>query len=103
MPAKVGEKVRLFVGNGGPNLVSSFHVIGEIFDKVYVEGGDLVNTNLQTTVVPAGGSAIVEMKVDYPGLYHIVDHSIFRTFNKGCLAQIRVTGDANPKIFNKIK
>lgn len=102
LPAKVGETVRLFVGNGGPNLVSSFHVIGEIFDKVYVEGGDLINTNLQTTLVPSGGSAIVEMKMDYPGLFHIVDHSIFRTFNKGCLAQLRVTGEANPNIFHKL-
>ena len=39
LKAKVGDTVRLFVGNGGPNLVSSFHVIGEIFDKVYSEGG----------------------------------------------------------------
>lgn len=103
LPAKVGETVRLFVGNGGPNLVSSFHVIGEIFDRVHVEGGDLINNNIQTTVVPAGGAAIVEMKMDVPGLYHIVDHSIFRTFNKGCLAQIRVTGDKNPSIFGEIK
>src|SRR5690606_21493537 len=33
LQANVGEKVRLYVGNGGPNLVSSFHVIGEIFDS----------------------------------------------------------------------
>ena len=39
--ANVGEHVRLFVGNGGPNLVSSFHLIGEIFDKVWYEGGTL--------------------------------------------------------------
>ncbi len=103
MPAKVGETVRLFVGNGGPNLVSSFHVIGEIFDKVHVEGGDLTNTNLQTTLIPCGGSAIAEMKMDVPGLFHIVDHSIFRTFNKGCLAQIRVEGEKNPAIFSEIK
>ena len=56
--AKTGETVRLFVGNGGPSLISSFHVIGEIFDKVYAEGGSQVNKNVQTTLVPAGGSAI---------------------------------------------
>ncbi|MCB0342935.1 MAG: nitrite reductase, copper-containing, partial [Bdellovibrionales bacterium] len=81
--ADKGETVRLFVGNGGPNLVSSFHVIGEIFDKVYTEGGGVANTNVQTTLVPAGGSTVVEFKVDVPGTFIIVDHSIFRTFNKG--------------------
>lgn len=90
--ANVGETVRLFVGNGGPNLVSSFHVIGEIFDKVYVEGGDLVNKNVQTTLVPAGGAAITEFKVDVPGTFIMVDHSIFRAFNKGALGMLKVNG-----------
>ena len=76
--ANVGETVRLFVGNGGPNLVSSFHVIGEIFDKVYAEGGITINENIQTTLVPAGGAAIVEFKVEVPGTFILVDHSIFR-------------------------
>lgn len=58
--ADIGEKVRLFVGNGGPNLVSSFHIIGEIFDNVHIEGGSLVNKNVQTTLVPAGGAARTE-------------------------------------------
>ncbi|WP_242494521.1 copper-containing nitrite reductase [Brumimicrobium glaciale] len=99
LTAKVGETVRLFVGNGGPNLVSSFHVIGEIFDRVHVEGGDLVNTNVQTTLIPAGGAAIVEFKVDVPGELVIVDHSIFRAFNKGALGMLSVSGDENKKIF----
>jgi len=101
LPAKVGETVRLFVGNGGPNLVSSFHVIGEIMDKVYIEGGQTINTNVSTTMVPSGGAAIVEFKLDVPGVYNIVDHSIFRTFNKGCLAQIKVEGKNDPNIFGK--
>ncbi len=96
---KRGESVRLFVGNGGPNLVSSFHVIGEIFDKVYVEGGTQVNTNVQTTLVPAGGSAIVEFTAETPGVLNLVDHSIFRVFNKGALAQIRVIGDENHEVY----
>jgi nitrite reductase (NO-forming) len=100
MQVKVGETVRLFVGNGGPNLVSSFHVIGEIFDKVYVEGGDMINKNVQTTLIPAGGSAIVEFKCEVPGTLNIVDHSIFRTFNKGALAQIKVTGEENKTIYS---
>ncbi len=98
--AKVGETVRLFVGNGGPNLVSSFHVIGEIFDRVYPEGGFNVNTNIQTTLVPAGGSSIVEFKVEVPSTLILVDHSIFRTFNKGALGMLKVTGPENKDIYS---
>lgn len=101
LKAKAGETVRLYVGNGGPNLVSSFHVIGEIFDKVYVEGGKLINENVQSTVIPAGGAAMIEFKVDIPGSYTLVDHSIFRAFNKGALGQLKVEGDENPEIMTK--
>jgi nitrite reductase (NO-forming) len=98
--ANVGETVRLFVGNGGPNLVSSFHVIGEIFDKVYVEGGALENKNVQTTLVPAGGAAITEFKVDVPGTFILVDHSIFRAFNKGALGMLKVNGPEDKVIYS---
>ncbi|AKP12707.1 copper-containing nitrite reductase [Neisseria gonorrhoeae] len=101
LKAKAGETVRMYVGNGGPNLVSSFHVIGEIFDKVYVEGGKLINENVQSTIVPAGGSAIVEFKVDIPGSYTLVDHSIFRAFNKGALGQLKVESAENPEIMTQ--
>ncbi|MCM2283013.1 MAG: copper-containing nitrite reductase, partial [Bdellovibrionaceae bacterium] len=98
--ANVGEKVRMFVGNGGPNLVSSFHVIGEIFDTVYTEGGSVGNQkNVQTTLVPAGGSAIVDFRIDVPGTFILVDHSIFRTFNKGSLGMLKVEGQRNPLIY----
>ena len=100
LTAKVGETIRLFVGNGGPNLVSSFHVIGEIFDKVNVEGGSMVNENVQTTLIPAGGAAIVEFKVDVPGTFIIVDHSIFRAFNKGALGMIKVEGEENKTLYS---
>jgi nitrite reductase (NO-forming) len=98
--AKVGETVRIYMGNGGPNLVSSFHVIGEIFDKVHIEGGDMINKNVQTTLIPAGGSAIVEFKVDVPGTFILVDHSIFRAFNKGALGMLKVEGEENKKIYS---
>lgn len=98
--AKVGETVRIYMGNGGPNLVSSFHVIGEIFDKVHIEGGDVINKNVQTTLIPAGGSAIVEFKVDVPGTFILVDHSIFRAFNKGALGMLKVEGAENKKIYS---
>ncbi|WP_107726743.1 copper-containing nitrite reductase [Neisseria weaveri] len=100
LKAKVGETVRMFVGNGGPNLVSSFHVIGEIFDKVYVEGGKLINENIQTTLIPAGGAAIVDFKLDVPGSFTLVDHSIFRAFNKGALGQLKVEGSENKEIYS---
>jgi|JI10StandDraft_1071094.scaffolds.fasta_scaffold34067_6 nitrite reductase (NO-forming) len=100
LKAKVGEKIRLFVGNGGPNLVSSFHVIGEIFDNVNREGGSTQDHDIQTTLVPAGGSAITEFKVDVPSNYIIVDHSIFRTFNKGSLGMLKVEGEENKAIYS---
>jgi nitrite reductase (NO-forming) len=100
LKASVGETVRLFIGNGGPNLVSSFHVIGEIFDRVSVEGGDLQNTNVQTTLVPAGGSTVVEFKVEAPGTLILVDHSIFRTFNKGSLGMLKVEGGEDKVVYS---
>lgn len=100
LTAKVGETVRLYVGNGGPNLVSSFHVIGEIFDKVYIEGGTTINENVQTTLIPAGGAAIVEFKVDAPGTLVLVDHSIFRAFNKGALGMLQVDGPEDKIVYS---
>lgn len=101
MKAKVGEKVRLYVGNGGPNLVSSFHVIGEIFDKVYAEGGiRITQEQVQTTLVPAGGSAMVEFRLEVPGTYILVDHSIFRAFNKGAIGMLKVEGPENLLVYS---
>ena len=100
--AKVGETVRFFVGNGGPNLISSFHVIGEIFDSVYPEGaigGGPPAKNIQTTLIPAGGAAIVEMKVQVPGRFLLVDHSIVRAMEKGALGILEVAGSEQPEIF----
>ena len=100
MHAKVGEKVRIYVGNGGVNLISSFHVIGEIFDTVYPEGniGGSLEKNVQTTAVLPGGSSIVEFTLDVPGKYLLVDHALAR-MNKGAWAVLEVSGDANKNIF----
>lgn len=100
LTARIGEKIRLFVGNGGPNLVSSFHVIGNIFDTVYADGGTTPSHNIQTVLVPAGGAAIVEFQPKAPGAYSFVDHSIFRAFNKGAMGTLNVTGDANSAVFS---
>lgn len=104
LQAKVGETVRIYFGNIGPNSASSFHIVGEIFDKVYVEGGigGMINRNIQTTLVPSAGTTIVELKLDVPGAYLLVDHSIFRVA-KGALGILNATGPENPKTFQKIK
>ena len=102
--AKVGETVRLFVGNGGPNLISSFHVIGEVFDRVWPEAGlpGEPRRNVQTTLIPAGGAAIVEFKVEMPGRFLFVDHSISRAMDKGALGAIEVTGEAPHGVFRSL-
>jgi nitrite reductase (NO-forming) len=104
LQANVGQRVRLFVGNAGPNLTSSFHLIGEIFDNVYQEGGSVATQhNVATTLIPAGGAAIVEFGVEQPGNLILVDHSIFRAFNKGALGMLHVKGDEDTKIFAAVK
>jgi nitrite reductase (NO-forming) len=100
LTANVGETVRLFVGNGGPNLVSSFHVIGEIFDSVHVEGARDAAHDVQTTLVPAGGAAMVEFALEVPGTFILVDHSLFRAFNKGALGMLKVDGPEDKQIYS---
>lgn len=103
MKAKVGDKIRIYFGNGGVNLISSFHIIGEIFDTVYPEGaiGSPVEKNVQTTIVPAGGATMVEFTLDVPGKYTLVDHALAR-MNKGAWAVLEVEGPDNPDIFAPI-
>lgn len=103
MTAEVGDTVRLYVGNGGVNLISSFHVIGEIFDRVYREG-DLVSNpaeSVQTTLIPAGGAVVVDFTVDYPGTYVLVDHALSR-LDRGAWGVLTVTGEKNPAIFDGV-
>jgi nitrite reductase (NO-forming) len=104
LKAKVGETVRMYFGNIGPNGISSFHIIGEIFDKVYSGGGlsGTVNTGIQTTLVPSAGATIVEFKVEVPGTYTLVDHSIFRVA-KGAIGQLVVEGAENPGVYRSGK
>lgn len=104
MHAKVGDRIRMYVGNGGVNLISSFHVIGEIFDTVYPEGniGGSIEKNVQTTAVLPGGSSIVEFTLDVPGKYLLVDHALAR-MNKGAWAVLEVTGEENPAIYSSVK
>lgn len=106
LKANVGDRVRIYAGNGGVNLISSFHVIGEIFDRVYPEGAigasSTVLENVQTTAVLPGGSSIVEFTVDVPGKFLLVDHALAR-MNKGAWAVLEVTGPEHPEIFSPVK
>jgi nitrite reductase (NO-forming) len=101
LTANTGETVRLYFGVGGPNVTSSFHVIGEIFDRVYPEGGTkYIQENVQTTLVPSGGATIVEFKVQVPGTFILVDHSLTRAFNKGALGMLKVAGPEDRVIYS---
>jgi nitrite reductase (NO-forming) len=101
MEAKVGETVRIFFGVGGPNYTSSFHVIGEIFDRVYNLGGVLSEPlrGVQTVTVPAGGAVITEFKLDVPGNYILVDHALSR-LERGLVGILHVEGSPKPEIFD---
>lgn len=99
MTAKVGDTVRIFFGVGGPNKISSFHVIGEIFDKVYSEASlSAVKTSVQTTLVAPGGATIAEFQVQHPGTYVLVDHALSRA-GKGAVGILEVTGPGVPGVY----
>jgi nitrite reductase (NO-forming) len=97
--AKVGDKIRLYIGNAGVAKVSSFHIIGEIFDRVYPEASlSSPVKNIQTTLVPAGGASVVEFQVDYPGNYVLVDHALARV-DRGAWGILNVTGAKNDSLY----
>lgn len=99
--SRVGDTVRIFFGNGGPNLISSFHIIGEVFDTLYEEGGTLPNQrNVQTTLVSPGGATVVELRTNVPGNFTLVDHALSRAFGKGAMGLLTVTGPSNPSTFS---
>ena len=93
--------MRIFFGVGGPNLTSSFHVIGEIFDRVYdqasLTGAPL--TDVQTTLVPPGGATMVEFDLEVPGNFILVDHALSR-LQRGLAGYLIVEGPDAPEIFN---
>ncbi|MEY4747727.1 MAG: hypothetical protein RLZZ416_776 [Candidatus Parcubacteria bacterium] len=100
MNAAVGQKIRLYVGNGGVNLVSNFHVIGEILDTVYPEAAlrDPIR-DVQTTIVPAGGATVADLTLQYPGNFVLVDHALAR-LDRGAWGVLHVSGDADKSIFD---
>lgn len=101
LQAKVGETVRIFFGVGGPNFTSSFHVIGEIFDRVYDQASltSPALTNVQTTLVPPGGATMVEFALEVPGNFILVDHALAR-LQRGLAGYLVVEGPENPEIID---
>jgi len=102
LQAKVGETIRIFFGVGGPNMISSFHIIGEHFDRLY-NLASLTSpplTTVQTTLVPPGGAAIVELKLEVPGKYLLVDHALSR-LEKGLLGFLQVEGPEHPELYRE--
>lgn len=100
LKAKVGDTIRIFFGVGGPNYISSFHIIGEFFDKVYNLASLTTPpmNGVQTTLVPPGGAAVVELKVEVPGKYILVDHALSR-MERGLAGYLEVTGPDQPDIY----
>jgi copper-containing nitrite reductase len=100
LKAHTGETVRIFFGNAGPNLTSSFHVIGSNFKNVYREGDVLSPPGrfISTVSVPPGGATVVDMKMVVPGTYTLVDHAIFR-LDKGAVGFLNVSGKPRPDIY----
>jgi nitrite reductase (NO-forming) len=99
LKVKVGDRVRVYFGNAGPNLTASWHIIGVIFEKLWAFGSTAAPLeDVQTVSVPAGGSAIADFKIKVPGNYTFVDHAIFR-IQKGALGILHADGDANPEIY----
>lgn len=84
----VGERVRFYVVNAGPNRVSSFHVVGAIFDRVRVGGFGAPLEGVQTFNVPVGGGAIFEARLAEEGLYPFVSHA-FSDATKGAVGILR--------------
>ena len=100
--AKVGDRVRIFFGVGGPNLDSAFHVVGGIFSRLWPEGASEPQTNVQTTLVSPGMAVMAELTFDAPGHYMIEDHHITR-LEKGAMAEIQVEGPERPEIFQQLR
>ncbi|MSP14192.1 MAG: nitrite reductase, copper-containing [Chloroflexi bacterium] len=98
LEAKVGEKIRIFFGVGGPNVGSNFHIIGEIFDKVYSGSPDTYTAKEETWYVPPGSVSTFEMTLNEPGNYTIVDHALYRVL-KGAAGLLKVSGAWNPDVY----
>ncbi len=96
------ERVRIFWANGGPNLTSSWHAIGNVWETFYRDG-DLVSEPdryVETAPVVPGSVAAAEIDTPVPGQIKLVDHALSRVVRKGMLGAIKVEGEPEPDIFD---
>ncbi len=102
MQAKVGETARIFIVNGGPNLVSSFHPIGNVWTRAWRDGALATPPDryVQTALIPPGSCGVFDLDFPVPETVKLVDHALSRVVHKGMLGEIEVTGDPNPQIFD---
>jgi FtsP/CotA-like multicopper oxidase with cupredoxin domain len=92
------ELVRMYVVNAGPNRISSFHVVGGIFERVFQDGGTTTPLRgVQTVNVPVGGGAIFEVRLREPGDYPFVTHA-FADATKGAVGVLRASGGAAARV-----
>lgn len=97
LPAKPGERVRLYVLNVGPSKTSSFHVVGTIFDRVWIDGNpDNQFRGMQTVLLGSSNAAIVEFMIPEEGSYIMVDHH-FANASQGAIGLISTTAKAEQK------
>lgn len=102
MRMRTGDTARVYFAVGGPNLPSSFHPIGSVWDEVWPQGAieSDPHRNVQTTPVLPGSAVIATLHGTVPGPIKLVDHSLTRVVRKGCLAVIDVQGPENPEVFD---
>jgi len=103
-----GDRVRVFMVDGGPNVSSNFHPIGNVWSRAYRDGGlpadgdveAYADKNIQTMNVPPGSCMIGEMETPVPERIKLVDHALSRVVRKGMLAEIDVIGEEDESVFD---
>ncbi|WP_254611685.1 copper-containing nitrite reductase [Haloterrigena gelatinilytica] len=103
MRAKTGETVRVYFANGGPNLTSAVHPIGNVWSRYYRDGDLLTDPdrNIETAPVAPGTTTAGEMEFPVPGPVKIVDHALTRATRRGALAEIHVEGDPARDLYDE--
>ena len=97
-----GDTARVYFVTGGPNLTSSFHPIGNVWEELYPEGSLSADpqTHIQTKPVVPGSTTVVTMNFPVPGKFKLVDHALSRVARKGCMAIVTAEGEEDPEIFD---
>lgn len=102
MSVDKGDTARVFFVNGGPNHLSSFHAIGNVWETLYPKGSieSPPEKYVETTPVPPGSTTFADMEFPVPGGVKLVDHALSRVANKGCMAVIAASGEEELDLFN---